>query len=106
MKKYLVDVVITNKETREMKFIEETINNEREAYNRREEILNNMPKTHYSHWAKIHTVVKCHCGEEIICSNFTNTCDKCEADYNHSGELLVSRSLWGEETGEHWTECY
>jgi len=44
-------------------------------------------------------VVKCHCGAEVVCEGFTNTCD-CGADYNFAGQLLASRSQWGEETGE------
>lgn len=51
-------------------------------------------------------VVKCNCGEEIVCENFTNTCTRCEADYNFAGDRLAPRSQWGEETGEHWTDCY
>lgn len=43
---------------------------------------------------------KCHCGEEISLGNFTNTCDKCGADYNSSGQRLAPREQWGEETGE------
>jgi len=49
---------------------------------------------------------KCSCGEEVILSSFTNTCDKCDSDYNMQGDLLAPRSQWGEETGEHWSECY
>ncbi len=47
--------------------------------------------------------IKC-CGKWMSLSKFTNAC-KCGADYNGSGQLLSSRSQWGEETGEHWTEC-
>ena len=43
--------------------------------------------------------VTCDCGQLIECSRFTNTCS-CGADYNMSGQLLASRSQWGEETGE------
>ena len=46
------------------------------------------------------------CGETIELESFTNTCDKCGADYNSSGQLLASRECWGEETGEHWLDCY
>jgi len=46
------------------------------------------------------------CGETLILSRFTNTCACCGADYNQSGSLLASRHHWGEETGEHWTDCY
>ena len=45
------------------------------------------------------------CGAEVYLSHFTNTCD-CGADYNMSGERLASREQWGEETGEHWSDCY
>ena len=41
----------------------------------------------------------CHCGQEIICSGFTNTCD-CGSDYNWNGDLLASHECWGEEAGE------
>ena len=47
--------------------------------------------------------IKC-CGKWMSLGKFTNTCE-CGADYNGSGQLLTSRSQWGEETGEHWTEC-
>jgi len=48
----------------------------------------------------------CVCGNEVYLDSFTNTCEKCERDYNISGQQLSSRECWGEETGEHWTECY
>lgn len=44
-------------------------------------------------------VIKCHCGSEVVCEGFTNTC-VCGADYNFAGQLLAPRSQWGEETGE------
>ena len=50
-------------------------------------------------------VVICDCGEDVECHDFTNTC-QCGADFNMSGHRLAPRSQWGEETGEHWTECY
>jgi len=43
---------------------------------------------------------KCDCGEEVVLSGFTNTCDKCGADYNGSGQQLAPREQWGEETSE------
>lgn len=49
--------------------------------------------------------VKCNCGRMVDCSNFTNTCP-CGRDFNFSGTELAPRDQWGEETGEHWTECY
>lgn len=39
------------------------------------------------------------CGRKVHLHGFTNTC-QCGADYNMSGQLLASRSQWGEETGE------
>ena len=50
-------------------------------------------------------VIRC-CGSEVVCEDFTNTCDHCGADYNFNGDRLAPRSQWGEETGEHWSECY
>lgn len=47
---------------------------------------------------------KC-CGRWIELHSFTNTCPKCHSDYNSAGQLLTDRSQWGEETGEHWTDC-
>ena len=41
----------------------------------------------------------CECGKEVALTGFTNTCE-CGRDYNMSGQLLASRSHWGEETGE------
>lgn len=46
------------------------------------------------------------CGSEVELSCFTNTCEKCDTDYNMSGQELAPREQWGEETGEHWSECY
>lgn len=44
-------------------------------------------------------VIACSCGREVLCMNFTNTCE-CGADYNMSGQQLAPRDQWGEETGE------
>lgn len=44
-------------------------------------------------------IIKC-CGQDLECSQFTNTCPVCQADYNGSGQLLAPRAQWGEETGE------
>ena len=50
--------------------------------------------------------VRC-CGAWFqVSGRFTTTCDRCEADYNGSGVRLAPRAQWGEETGEHWSECY
>lgn len=46
------------------------------------------------------------CSTWLDCESFTNTCEHCEADYNFAGQRLAPRSQWGEETGEHWTDCY
>ena len=43
---------------------------------------------------------KCVCGAEVEFSHFTNTCKKCNRDYNSSGQKLAPRSQWGQETGE------
>ena len=53
---------------------------------------------------RIPAQIKC-CKMWLRLGKFTNTCSKCGADYNGSGQLLASRPQWGEETGEHWTEC-
>ena len=51
-------------------------------------------------------VGRCDCGAKVTLAAFTNTCHKCGADYNQSGQRLAPRSQWGEETGEAWYECY
>ena len=48
--------------------------------------------------------IKC-CDVWLSLGKFTNTCSMCGADYNGSGQLLASRSQWGEESGEYWFEC-
>jgi hypothetical protein len=48
--------------------------------------------------------IRC-CGEWLSCERFTTTCCHCAADYGMSGARLAPREQWGEETGEHWTEC-
>lgn len=53
------------------------------------------------------TIIRCHCDNaQVELSNFTNTCRSCGADYNSSGQRPAPRHMWGEETGEHWTEIY
>lgn len=47
---------------------------------------------------------ECHCGREIELGRFTNTC-KCGREFNSAGQELAPREQWGEETGEHWSEC-
>lgn len=44
------------------------------------------------------------CGQRVYLGRFTNGCD-CGADYGSNGERLAPREQWGEETGEHWSEC-
>ena len=62
-------------------------------------------KTHeFKTFHKEHATGAC-CDQELMLCNFTNTCKTCGSDYNSSGQLLADRSLWGEETGEHWSEC-
>jgi hypothetical protein len=48
--------------------------------------------------------IKC-CDQWLSLGSFTNTCEHCNADYNSGGQLLADRRFWGEETGEHWSEC-
>jgi hypothetical protein len=47
---------------------------------------------------------RCECGSVVYLERFTNPCE-CGRDYNSSGQLLAPREQWGEETGEHWSEC-
>ncbi len=49
-------------------------------------------------------LLKCHCGTEVELGRFTNTCEKCETDYNSFGQRLADRSQWGEETGETYAD--
>ena len=49
--------------------------------------------------------IKC-CGTWLELGSFTNTCEHCSSDYNSGGQLLAPRHFWGEETGEHWSDCY
>lgn len=42
----------------------------------------------------------CACGAEVELERFTNTCHRCERDYNSAGQKLAPREQWGEETGE------
>lgn len=52
-----------------------------------------------------HAVGRCKCGRNVFLDAFTCPCD-CGRDYNQSGDLLAPRKQWGEETGEHWSECF
>ena len=57
----------------------------------------------YGYYGYMAPVIKCTCGEEVVCGFFTNTCE-CGRDYNAFGQLLAPRSQWGEETGEHLSD--
>ncbi len=48
--------------------------------------------------------VQCACGETLPVPDFTNTC-VCGRDYNFAGQHLAPREQWGEETGEHPSDC-
>ncbi len=68
----------------------------------------NGEKGRIESWEQSYTspaIGKCSCGKHVTLANFTNTCS-CGVDYNSSGQALACRSQWGEETGEHWTDCY
>lgn len=85
---------------------EGALRNFRKCRNGTYDVCDNGIQTHertYRHRA----IIKCkRCDEGEIClANFTNTCYECGADYNTAGSLLRDRRCWGEETGEHWTEC-
>ena len=47
----------------------------------------------------------CDCGRSIYLDKFTNACP-CGVDYDSAGVALAPRSQWGEDTGEHWSECF
>ena len=53
----------------------------------------------------VSAIGQCDCGRKVYLDSFTNTCD-CGIDYNMSGDRLASREFWGEETNEHWSDCY
>jgi hypothetical protein len=83
-------------------YAKENYNN---CINGKYDVINEGVKKHT--WSYIDCAIgKCICGEEVYLDSFTNTCPGCERDYNIQGQLLATRSQWGEETGEHWTECY
>lgn len=45
--------------------------------------------------------IQCDCGNVLSWSpGLDESCDKCGAEYNSSGQLLADRSQWGLETGE------
>jgi hypothetical protein len=55
-------------------------------------------KFEHRYWGP--AIGECVCGTHVELHGFTNTCDRCNRDYNSSGQLLAPRSQWGEETGE------
>ncbi len=63
-------------------------------------------KIFHDQWTYNHPrVIRCTCGEEVVLYNhFTNTCDKCDRDFDGYGHGLAPRPQWGEETGEHYTD--
>lgn len=62
--------------------------------------INDMGINRREHRYRIAAVGKCACGTLVQLDGFTNTCPKCERDYNSCGQLLAPREQWGEETGE------
>jgi hypothetical protein len=72
---------------------------------RGEKIINLGIKTR-THDYRLDAVGECACGNEVTLSQFTNTCDKCNTDYNMSGQRLAPREQWGEETGENLSDIY
>lgn len=79
---------------------EETFDDQMDAENRRCQLLDEGADR-----VRIYPIITCECGEEVVCRNFTNTCE-CGADYNFAGQMLAPREQWGYETGENWQECY
>jgi hypothetical protein len=61
-------------------------------------------KRRHADYHKSPAVGICDCGQHVELPGFTNTCPKCHADYNSSGQRLSARDSWGEETGEHPTD--
>jgi hypothetical protein len=66
--------------------------------------VEDVPSRYGGTYPRQTTEILC-CGEWLSCERFTTTCTHCAADYNMSGARLAPREQWGEETGEHWTEC-
>lgn len=103
--RFLADVYICN-DAGDGRDASKMFNDRHEAH----EYLNGVTESLGEHeritFHKVYPIVKCACGEDVYCSGFTNTCDKCNADYNFNGVMLAPREQWGEETGETWWECY
>jgi hypothetical protein len=47
----------------------------------------------------VYAILRCDCGATVALSGFTNTCPRCNTDYNMSGMRLAPHHLWGEEEG-------
>jgi hypothetical protein len=113
--RYLVDVIVKRKVDFEVfKSYEEYFDDVALAHERRDKIEEEVDKQNeqvisqdgvWISWSKVVPVVKCSCGEEVRCYNFTNECD-CGCDYNFAGQLLASREQWGAETGESPSDCF
>ena len=59
-----------------------------------------VPSGYFSFREVERNVGLCDCGHKVELLEFTNTCEKCGADYNMSGQCLAPRSQWGWDTGE------
>lgn len=104
--KYRMRIVMINNETYDSRDIEKDFINPQKANEEMYKLIDSERKENeFVSFKRIIPVAECDCGEEIECLNFTNTCE-CGRDYNFTGSLLADRSQWGQETGEHWSECY
>ena len=79
--------------------------NYRDCVDRKLDVVFAGIRKHVQSWIDP-AILRCDCGAKVELADFTNTCDRCGADYNFAGQRLAPREQWGEETGEHWTECY
>lgn len=104
--KYMLEFAYTNRITNEVLYVEKAFDTKEDAEKDRIILQGFKQSEEYISWDKVIPLVKCDCGTEILCRNFTNTCENCETDYNFSGQKLADRSQWGEETGENWQDCY
>ena len=60
----------------------------------------------YHHSYRQPAIGECHCGAHVELDGFTCECTRCGRLYNSGGQELSDPHTWGEETGEHWTECF
>lgn len=65
-------------------------------------IFQGVQKREWGYWEP--GELKCDCGSIVILDCNTNDCD-CYRSYNKSGQELAPMIQWGEETGEHYTDC-